>query len=204
MEDREMRGCGIWGKSLVWSAVVALGLPAVLSLGCAGVQVSSGTSTFVYPPLSLGDMLKATYPCDQAVSGRVTLIGGKYSEPLSPGSPDQLTVTLLNQFVAFGDLDGDGNKDAATILTTQSRGSSVLYDLVAMANVSGAPQSRGSYRLGDRVRIKSVLIANGKILVDLYRQGSTDPVSDPKDHYRETYVVSGSVVERTEQTQVPR
>ena len=177
---------------------------AVMGAGCAGVQVSSGTANYVYPSLSVAELQSAIYPCDQCAAGKVTLTGGKYSEPLTTSGTDLLTITLLGQWTVLGDIDGDGNKDAAAILTFQGRGNSVLYHLMAMINDNGKPDARADLVLGDRIKINQVTITNGNVLVDLNRKGPSDPVEDPRDRFRETYKFTGQDFTRVDQVEIPR
>ena len=183
-----------------WWVLAGIGL---MVGGCAGVQVSSGpSSNLVYPSLDQESLRSATYPCDQAAAGKVTLRAGTYSEPLGMGSPDQLVVTLLSQWSAFGDLDGDGNKDAAAILTVRAHGASVLYYLVTMLNANGTPVAQASLLLGDRIKLYSLTIAAEKILINVYRQGPGDQMSNPKQRFKEVYKLEGQDLTRISQTQL--
>ncbi len=95
----------------------------------------------------------------------VTLVNGAYS------GADNFSVKMLDM-VAFGDMNGDGAKDAAIILVESGGGSGSFESLVAVLNDGGAPSQAGYAKLGDRVDVHSMEIAAGTLSLEYARTGA--------------------------------
>jgi len=101
----------------------------------------------------------------------IELKNGSYTETY----PDSASVGYLGIFdiqhhdekIVFGDLNGDGNKDAAVILDSHFGGSGHFYELAIVINKNGTPFHLASENLGDRVTINSIEINVGKIIIDM-------------------------------------
>lgn len=125
------------------------------------------------------DVLKnAVYKSEFSAKGEVKLVDGLYKEKPAPESATELVITLSDK-VAYGDLNGDGEEDAAVILITNSGGSGTFRHLAAVINHKGSPKNVASQFLGDRVGVQSVSIEPGKITVDLMTQAPNDPMCCP-------------------------
>ena len=101
-----------------------------------------------------------------------------------------MRITLQRQWITWGDLDGDGSKDAALILKCErSYSLDPDYYLVAVVNNQGRFDARPAVRLGggSGFRIDSVAIVPGRILVDLWQEAYVSPISHPIRRFRETY-----------------
>lgn len=127
--------------------------------------------------LSLSDLQNAVYTSEWTASGAAPLSGGEYRERSGPGSAMQTVIRLAE--TAFGDLDGDGAEDAAVILATNSGGSGTFYELAVVSNQNGEPVHLTSTPLGDRIRLNSLAIENGQIVVDYIGPGPNDPACCP-------------------------
>ncbi len=125
------------------------------------------------------DMLRnATYQSEWFPGGRVTLTDASYREQAAPGSASEIVVSMTD-FAAFGDLTGDGVDDAAAVLVTTPGGSGAFVDLAMMVNANGLPLNVTTFPLGDRVQVKSVVIQNGEVIVDMISHGPSDPLCCP-------------------------
>ncbi|GAB4426730.1 MAG: hypothetical protein Kow0031_06580 [Anaerolineae bacterium] len=128
--------------------------------------------------LNLEALRNAQYEVEYISGGVAQLSNGQYSEPAAPGSAALATVEL-SDFIAFGDLTGDGVDDAAVILMSSGGGSGTFYDLVVMVANNGAPTQIASTFLGDRVQIQSLVIQNGQAAVNMITQGPGDSMANP-------------------------
>lgn len=128
--------------------------------------------------LNLEALRNAQYQVEYISGGVVQLNNGQYSEPAAPGSAALATVDL-SDFVAFGDLTGDGMDDAAVILMSSGGGTGTFYDLVVMTDQGGVPTQIASTFLGDRVQIRSLVIKNGQVAVNMITQGPGDSMAFP-------------------------
>jgi hypothetical protein len=145
----------------------------------------------------------AEYQVSFTASGKAKLIEGEYSEPAAPGSASKVTVKL-SDFVVFADLNGDGLSDAVVILVTNSGGSGVFYELAAVLNQGGAPKHVGSLALGDRVKIKTINLQSGEVVLEMTVHGPKDPQCCPTVDTTKRYkFADGKLVSATPETPVP-
>ncbi|MDF1498439.1 MAG: hypothetical protein P1P85_03770 [Patescibacteria group bacterium] len=93
----------------------------------------------------------------------------KYSDSASVGY-----LGIFDNKILFGDLNGDGEKDAVIILDSSFGGTGHFYELVAVVNKNGEPLQIASENLGDRSIINSLEINNGKIIIDMITHGPMD------------------------------
>ena len=142
-------------------------------IGASRIQKSQNAGA-----LNLNALRNATYNVEYTADGTAPLTNGEYREPAAPGSATETIVRLDNHLV-YGDLTGDGQDEAVTILVSDPGGSGTFYDLVVMADVDGTPTQIGSAFLGDRIIVKALEVEDGLIGVGLVTQGPNDPQSDP-------------------------
>ena len=126
----------------------------------------------------------------------VTLTDGVYEgEPFVEGGAARPTVTFV-PMTAFGDLNGDGVDDAAVLLAENSGGSGVFTYLAAVVNNNGQPVDAGTVMLGDRIQIKSMVIENEQIVMEMITQGPEDAMCCATLKVRNTYALQdGQLVE---------
>ncbi len=129
-------------------------------------------------PLTLEKLANATYspsPNESFFDKNTTLRNGFYYDRNENGTIDSASYTELDyRMVAFGDLNNDGIDDAAVILENVTGGSGCFLDLVAVYNINGNPKSAASIGLGDRVRIKDIVIKNGLIELKMLSHAEDD------------------------------
>jgi hypothetical protein len=119
----------------------------------------------------------ADYVIEVTANGKAPLKQGAYEEAI-PDSSAKTTVKLGAQ-TAFGDLDGNGSEDAAAILQTSSGGSGDSTYAAAVLNEAGVAKPVASVYLGDRIVVKSLAIAGGKIVATWLDRKPGDPMSSP-------------------------
>lgn len=145
-------------------AVGALVL-AALTIGCSEKAVQRSTQP------SGSDPLHASYQID---GEEVTLVAGQAEMPVAPGTAAMRRVAVLGTPV-WGDLDGDGDADAAVLLARDTAGSAAFH-------VAAALQLEGRYRgtvtvpLGKSMAPQDVEIRNGMVVVngvDPHLEGET-------------------------------
>jgi hypothetical protein len=113
------------------------------------------------PKPSAAGPLNTTYTIENR---EVKLTNGRAEEETAPGAATKLKTMVCGQPV-FGDLDGDGRKDAALILLRQPGGSGSFYYVAAALNEDGSWQGTNAVFLGDRITLKKVMIRDGVIVV---------------------------------------
>lgn len=133
--------------------------------------------------------------------GKVQLSNGQYKQQAGSGSTQANQVAFVSS--ATGDLNGDGAQDAAVVLAAQTGGTGSFYSLVAVLSDGGARQA-GTDFLGDRIRLQSLTIEQGQVVVRMLVAGPKDPLCCPSTKVARTYGLrSGSLVLLSETVEAP-
>jgi hypothetical protein len=141
----------------------------------------------LFAPLSRAQLETFTYNLGAASSvdgGNVPLVNGKWTDSAS-GSTFTLHPTH-----AIGDLDGDGQADAVTIVVESTVGTGTFYYMFALMNRDGTAVQVGEPEwLGDRTVIQRLSIdRKGIISIRYITHGDNDPACCPtmkiEDRYR--------------------
>lgn len=126
----------------------------------------------------------------------IQLTQGKYE---AGNGVDYLRASLLES-IAFGDLNHDGKPDAAILLAENGGGSGTFISLIAMLDQDGAPHQGSAIMVGDRPRINSLKIQDGKIVLEGVIHSKQAPLCCPDLPVIETYTLSksGLILQRLE------
>lgn len=100
---------------------------------------------------------------------------------------------------ALGDLNGDGQMDAAVILRVDPSGSGTFYYLITLLNQNGSPVQTGFSYIGDRQLINNLQIAEGRVILDYITQGLSDPSCCPSEHRLRSYLMENTLYLASEQ-----
>jgi uncharacterized membrane protein/heat shock protein HslJ len=128
--------------------------------------------------LTIKDLKNAEYKSKFSANGKVKLTNGIYKEKIVPDSASDLVITLSDK-VAYGDINGDGDMDAAVILITNAGGSGTFHHLAVVINQNGSPKHAASQFLGDRVELKSLSVESEAIAIEMITHGPNDPMCCP-------------------------
>ena len=123
--------------------------------------------------LAVTNLESATYLTENTHEGRATLEDGEFREQAAPGSATEVVIRLGKW--SLGDLDGQGELDAAAITVEDPGGSGTFYCLHALTNDEGALRDAGFAFLGDRIRIEGVSVHDGVITVAMLDRGPDEP-----------------------------
>lgn len=134
------------------------------------------------------ELANTSYLNKFAESGIAVLAGGQYREPLAADAATELVVMLTTHAV-FGDVTGDQAEEALVVLVSQPGGSGSFYDLAVVRKQGQALTNMARIQLGDRVQIKSLLIEDGEIVVDMLEQGPDDPMCCPTQYTSNRYIL---------------
>ena len=119
----------------------------------------------------------------------VRLVDGMGTLVYGEGATERETVGLIDDAIAFGDLDGDGNADAAVVLYTSGGGSGAFIYLVAVLDRDGAPVQAARAYLGDRARVESLSISGGRVLAQILAHGPEDALCCPSLRTTSTFAL---------------
>ncbi len=145
-------------------------------------------------PLTLELLENAEYQSEFPASGKAKLTDGTFFEPYEPGSASGVHVTLMSEHLALADLNGDGIDDAVVILEASGGGSGTFRYLAAVLNERGQPRHVASALLGDRVRIESLAIEAGQIVVQLIGHGRGDGQCCPTQEQTHAFRLEGDTL----------
>jgi heat shock protein HslJ len=126
----------------------------------------------------------------------VTLIDGQWEgAPFVEGGAAAPRAGLAGDFLLSGDLDGDG-VDESVVLLWSSGGGSGTFDYVAVLDrdATAAVSSRATAPLGDRVKVRSGAIGDGRIVFEVVQAGPDDAACCPGQKMRRTFVLEGETL----------
>lgn len=116
----------------------------------------------------------------------VQLTDGKFEQG-TPGGEDYISVTVTD-FMARGDLNGDGFDEYAAMIAENYGGTGVFVFLAVFADVNGEPVFQTSAWVDDRPQLNEFSISDGEIFLDATIHKSDDPMCCPTfktaRHYR--------------------
>ena len=107
----------------------------------------------------------------------VPLTNGVYETGV-PGGADFISVRVLD-FVANGDLNGDGRDEVAALVSENYGGTGVFVFLVVYADVDGTLTYQNSVIVDDRPQVNALSIENGEIFLDAVVHGTDEPMCCP-------------------------
>lgn len=164
--------------------------PAKVSADPVPAPVAEAAPAANSTPSIAAALADADYPIEVTADGKAPLKQGAYEEAI-PDSSGKTTVKLGTQ-TAFGDLNGNGTEDAVAILQTSSGGSGDSTYVAAVLNEAGAAKPVASVYLGDRIVVKSLAIADGKITAAWLDRKPSEPMSSaPSVETSKKFVLQG-------------
>ena len=117
--------------------------------------------------------------------------GGRGSIRYGTGATERVQAGLVDELVAFGDLDGDAVADAAVVVFINTGGSGTFIHLLAMHDHDGTPVQAGREFLGDRIRVERLTISGGHILVAMLAHGPGDGLCCPSIEAGRAFTLRG-------------
>jgi hypothetical protein len=134
---------------------------------------------------SAKDPLLASY----IVEGQeVRLVAGRGELKSAPGSATKIRISVFGRPV-YGDLNGDGDHDAALLLVQHPGGSGTFYYVAAALNENGAYRGTNAVLLGDRIAPQNVAIRNGLVVANYADRRPEEPMSAPPSVGKSKYLI---------------
>jgi heat shock protein HslJ len=168
-------------------------LTATLSaVACAGGQTRIA-ETQAAPELDA--LRNAEYRGIQEQSP-VILVDGRWEGPPSaPGGASRPTVTFVSDFVITGDLDEDGEPDAAVLLAGSGGGTGENIYLAVVTREDGRLVNKATALIGDRVKIRAGRCEDGRVVLDLLRAGPADALCCPGELATVSWILKDASLE---------
>jgi heat shock protein HslJ len=174
----------------------------VLTLtACGGGKQPSGEADTASapagpPPTPTIEQLRAA-----AVSGvfeqSVTLAGGRYEgSPVEAGAASRPGLMLWEPAVRFGDVDGSAGSEAVALLSATTGGSGEFVHLAVFGVRDGALANLGTAPVGDRTKVQSMWLEQGKIIMDVVEIGPADAACCPTQVARKTFGLEGGALKQ--------
>ena len=128
--------------------------------------------------------------------GPITLRDGAWEgEPFQPGGASRPRVTLWDQPIAVGDLDGRSGDEVAAILSASTGGSAnLVYVAVFGRRDDGRPTPAVAALVGDRIKVHAMSIAERQVTLDIVEAGPGDPACCPSRLARKSYILQGAAL----------
>ncbi|MBA3531204.1 MAG: META domain-containing protein [Ardenticatenales bacterium] len=158
-------------------------------------QVPMPTSEPTPLPLTLEMLRQTSYVIDGEI---IQLEDGRAEQAILEGSESVQQITLLDETVAFGDLNGDGIEDAAAVLTMDMGGSGTFYYLAATINEGAEHHPVSTVLLGDRIQIKTIAIEAGEVAIAMIEAGPEDPMCCPTLETSKHYALQSNSLIRSD------
>lgn len=125
---------------------------------------------------------------DQAI----TLAGGRYEgQPAAPDAASRPTAVLWEPTFHTADLDGVIGNEALAMLSSNSGGSGEFVYLAVFGMRDGAFANLATVPVGDRVRLQSLWLERGKVIMDVIEPGPNDAACCPTQVARKTFGYDG-------------
>jgi hypothetical protein len=140
--------------------------PAVL-LGEGGKNSAAQLDRYAPDPLS------ATYLINEVA---VPLRDGRHEEGAAPGSAAVIRTYVFGQ-PAYGDIDGDGDEDAAVFLSHDPGGTGTFSFVAVALNENGNYRGTNAVLLGDRVITQNLKITSGVIVANYFDRFPQEPMA---------------------------
>lgn len=156
----------------------------------AEVEVPPPDTSGETPPEPEGigweDLEHLTVEIDDEV---VRLEGGRAT--VSDGGASATIFTLQNR-VAQGDLDGDGDEDVVAHIVERSPGTGVFHLVVPVINDEGTAAAQPPVFVGDRIVMDAISVRDGLIEVSLFDRAQDEPFTVISRHTTLEIDLSGS------------
>jgi heat shock protein HslJ len=123
-------------------------------------------------------------------------------DPFVQGDQSRPVVQYVKGAELYSDLDGDGATDAVVFLLDRGGGTATFTYVAAQLNKNGQPVDAGAVMVEDRIGIKSAVVENGLVKLEIITQGPGDVACCASYKARKTYaVMDGKLVEIPEGNQ---
>lgn len=125
---------------------------------------------------------------DQAI----TLSDGRYEgQPVEAGAASRPTAVLWDPTFHTADLDGVIGSEALAMLSSNAGGSGEFVYLAVFGMRDGALVNLATVPVGDRVRLQSLWLERGKVIMDVIEPGPNDAACCPTQVARKTFGFEG-------------
>ncbi|MDQ5938765.1 MAG: hypothetical protein QG642_455 [Patescibacteria group bacterium] len=158
-------------KKIIFIVVIILAIIALLYFTISWYVKNKSANMAGELP---ADVKNISYTID---SQEFDLVNGKVELEYGLDLASKSIVTIFSEPV-YGDLDADGDEDAAVLLVQESGGSGVFYyAALAIRNSDGSYDASSSLLLGDRIAPQTVEIRSGHAVYNFAERRPDEPMT---------------------------
>jgi len=145
---------------------------------------------------SIAELRSATF--HKIYDEPLTLVDGRWEGlPFTEGGSSRPRAGIADVFYAAGDLDGDGNGEAAVIIWENSGGSGSYHYLAVSRRENEEIVNVDTVLVEDRPKILSLHISDRQVVLELIQHGPDEPACCPTQHaLRRWQIVEGKLAEQ--------
>jgi hypothetical protein len=129
------------------------------------------------------------------VPREVQLVNGVYQEGAA-GNADFVEVHVTD-FIALGDIDGDGTSEATVLVSENYGGSGVFVFLALYTTQNNKAVFQASVFVDDRPQIQGIAIENHEVQLDVTVHGMDEPMCCPTLHTTRRYRLINNQLDMT-------
>src|SRR5690242_2932797 len=142
------------------------------------IESPPALATATSVPKEAKEILNAQYQLGATEALRVVqLTNGKFEQGAAGGT-DSVSVAV-SDYVAVGDLNGDGVNEVAALISENYGGSGVFVFLAVYSNENGKLTFQNSTMVDDRPQLNALSIGSGEIFLDAVIHGPDEPMCCP-------------------------
>jgi heat shock protein HslJ len=204
----------VGGMKTIRCTLAVAALAAMVATGCGkkpGKQESNSSAAdttsvpagIVTAPTLL-ELKRGVYTGIEGLPAGVTLVNGRWEgEPYVEGAAARPALQFVRDFRLVGDLDQDGDEDAAVLLRLTTGGSGELVYLAVVLREDGTMRHAASALLGDRVQVRAARIEGNRISMSLVQAGKSDAMCCPGELAERAWTYSNAGLEEVPSTTRP-
>lgn len=151
------------------------------SLSPTPVQANTKNTLYVIAV----DPLNATYSIE---GDTIRLLDGRSEIATTPHSAITKKTAVYGKTV-YGDLNGDGNDDAAILLIHDPGGSGTFFYVAGALNIDGKFQGTNAVLLGDRITPRDLQIQNGLLITKYADRHPGEPMAATPSVHTSQYLI---------------
>lgn len=181
-------------RALLGAASVAL------VAGCSSEPASDGLLEL--PRLQVAHAAEVVQTRTSSALAAARLGSGAYTVPgwdsrilLENGQWEDVAQRAMAQMSeglhALGDFDGDGETEAATVLTLGTGGMELRFYLLGVGSLGNRITQEAALLLGERVQVRGIRSVNDRLQVDMLTSGPGDAPCCPTREVTREYVIRG-------------
>jgi heat shock protein HslJ len=172
-------------------APLGASLVALAIAGCGDKAPKERLAPPGPPPTPTLEQVKAA-TINGVFDQAITLAGGKYEgPPAAPDAASRPTALLWEPTFHTADLDGVIGSEALAMLSSNSGGSGELVYLAVFGVRDGSFANLATVPVGDRVKLQSLWVERGKVIMDVIESGPNDAACCPTQVARKTFGYDG-------------